>query len=213
MPYFSTVYHVNGRAFASVIQASDRAHALLLAVQRGFGETVHGALDAPPGDCRLQDILSRDPLEPGDMAAAFHAACWLGFLALSSGVAVPREILGDEGLAHALAHLAAGDSVDPEGRIADILRQAHDLETRIPGFPAPAGSARATRLEGEPAPRPVDIPLPDNRSHPEHLDKLAGDGLRPLYWPLPRWKKAQGRDQPLSKYVFAALFGALRGRQ
>lgn len=42
--------------------------------------------------------------DAGPNDAAFHAACYLGFLALSLEVASVREVLGDYGLLHELAH-------------------------------------------------------------------------------------------------------------
>ena len=50
------------------------------------------------------DDLGRIIREDGPTDKAFHAACYLAFLALSLVVATVSEVLGDYGLLHELAH-------------------------------------------------------------------------------------------------------------
>lgn len=82
------------------------------------------------GAWRAESVPAAD-----EMAAAVHAACFLGFLCLSSGVAAPREILGDEGLVHAIAHFAAGDPYQRDRQLERIQRLTAELELRAPGLP------------------------------------------------------------------------------
>lgn len=146
---FLTEYFIGGTRYCSEIWAADLAEARHFAIRRNIGERViseggNGPRDSETGDAAqpapgVADIVARTPedadmMDPDDMAEAFHAACWLGFLALSSGVATPREILGDEGLLHRLAHHATVDFRDPAQRRLEIRMLARDIETRIPGW-------------------------------------------------------------------------------
>lgn len=45
----------------------------------------------------------------GTAAAAIHAACFLCYRAIGAGLITVEEALGDDGLVHGLAHIAAGD--------------------------------------------------------------------------------------------------------
>lgn len=140
MKYFVTEYPIGEGRFGSVIEADDRAAALLLAHRRGLGERIlsNGGSNAPDdvplsvlvGAWRAESVPAAD-----EMAAAVHAACFLGFLCLSSGVAAPREILGDEGLVHAIAHFAAGDPYQRDRQLERIQRLTAELELRAPGLP------------------------------------------------------------------------------
>ncbi len=145
MPLFQTTYYINGHPYGSSIEAFDLAEARLIAMQRNIGERVISSGGEPPADdpgygpgvaeIVLTRAIGDEFLAAEDAAAALHGACWLGFLALSSGRASVAEILGDEGLIHRLAHHAAGDPYSPSRQRQEIARLAKDIERRIPGWP------------------------------------------------------------------------------
>ncbi len=167
MPVFQTTYFVNGRPYGSAIDAFDVAEARLIAMQRNIGERVisdGGARvrDDPAFGPSVEDIvltraIADEFLSPGDIAAAIHGACWLGYLALSSGRASVAEILGDEGLIHRLAHLAAHDPCNPSQERSKIAILAMDIAARIPGLPALPLSCASAAAETEKTLRPTTI--------------------------------------------------------
>lgn len=73
-----------------------------------------------------------DPVEC--VKQALHAACWLGYVAQSSGVVRPDELLNDNGLIHELSHAVVfglhKEGVNP----AAIIREAKRIESITPGF-------------------------------------------------------------------------------
>ena len=65
-----------------------------------------------------------------------HMACFVGFLALKSGVATVEDILGDCGLVHEIAHnMDIGEGNPCIATRAVVVRMARRIERAIPGYP------------------------------------------------------------------------------
>ena len=103
---------------------------------RNIGETVE-PLDPvpsrrPPDEKSLAGLIETD----GFTAAALHMACFVGFLALKSGVASIEDVLGDLGLIHEVAHnMHVGEGETCIASRAEVARMARRLERAIPGHP------------------------------------------------------------------------------
>lgn len=69
-----------------------------------------------------------DAEENGTVAAAIHAACYLCTCAIDAGHITYVEAIGDRGLVHELAHIAAGDTTRD---IASLEAMARDLEAKL----------------------------------------------------------------------------------
>ena len=86
----------------------------------------------PPEDKSLADIIEAEGFSAQDL----HMACFVGFLALKSGVASIEDVLGDVGLIHEIAHnLAFGEGVPCIENRAKVVRMARRIERAIPGYP------------------------------------------------------------------------------
>lgn len=131
---FPTEYRERGAPYGSVVEADNLAHAHILCAQRGLNERVVGMgwNGGDPGVGHFAIYLNE-----GDYTAALHAATFMIYLALSSRVATPREVVGDRGLVHEIIHLMQDTrgSQDAETIKARCLEQANDLAGRIPGWP------------------------------------------------------------------------------
>jgi hypothetical protein len=66
----------------------------------------------------------------GTVAAAIHAACYLSDCAIDAKLMDHKGALGDYGLVHALAHIAAGDTA-PFRSLAEIAAHAEYLEAQL----------------------------------------------------------------------------------
>ena len=103
---------------------------------RNMGETVE-PLDPvpskrPPVERTLADLIETD----GFTAEALHMACFVGFLALKSGVASIEDVLGDFGLVHEIAHnMHMGEGELCIASRAEVARMARRHERAIPGHP------------------------------------------------------------------------------
>ena len=101
-----------------------------------MGETVE-PLDPvpskrPPVERTLADLIETD----GFTAEALHMACFVGFLALKSGVASIEDVLGDFGLVHEIAHnMHMGEGELCIASRAEVARMARRHERAIPGHP------------------------------------------------------------------------------
>ena len=63
-------------------------------------------------------------------------ACFVGFLALKSGMSSIEEVLGDVGLIHEIAHnIDIGEGNPCIATRAAVVRMAHRIERAIPGYP------------------------------------------------------------------------------
>ena len=80
----------------------------------------------------MADIIEAD----GFTAEALHMACFVGFMALKSGVASIEEVLGDVGLLHEIAHnMDIGEGDTCIASRAEVVRMARRIERAIPGHP------------------------------------------------------------------------------
>lgn len=66
----------------------------------------------------------------GVVAAAIHAACYLSDCAIDAGLMSHKGALGDYGLVHALAHIAAGDTSSFK-TLAEIAIHASYIEAQL----------------------------------------------------------------------------------
>lgn len=137
LPYlFHTTYGEGGRRHGSVIEADDMQHARALAIERGLNETIEsqGWQGGDPGLGHFGAYLLN-----GQYVDALHEATFLGFVAMQSGVATAREVLGDRGLIHEIVHLMQfGDDLDdenPDSRNIRVRERAKDIALRVPGWP------------------------------------------------------------------------------
>lgn len=103
---------------------------------RNIGETVE-PLDPVPARRPPVERTLADSIETGGFTAeALHMACFVGFLALKSGVASIEDVLGDFGLIHEVAHnMHMGEGETCIASRAEVARMARRLERAIPGHP------------------------------------------------------------------------------
>lgn len=66
----------------------------------------------------------------GTVAAAIHAACYLSDRAIDAKIMDHKGAVGDYGLVHALAHIAAGDTASFK-TLAEIATHAAYLEAQL----------------------------------------------------------------------------------
>jgi hypothetical protein len=86
-------------------------------------------------------FLPSELFEKGEYVEAMHAACWLGFVACSSGTATGQELLDDNGVIHNLAHMCLPKQI-LDNNSQDYVKAIHDsilpklkaLEAKTPGF-------------------------------------------------------------------------------
>jgi len=140
MPWYLTVYNADGSepdvnnvvgSYSGDVWARSARHARQVAKRRGLGERILGETGRrrPPWTLPSEWIAKRK-LRDADV---FHALCWLGHLALKSGVATADELLGDNGLIHEYAHMRSwGGRTGLRRR--DLIAKAREIEGRIPGF-------------------------------------------------------------------------------
>lgn len=139
MPWFVTAYNADGStvanpegslvgSYGSHLHARSFREARKIARLRNLNETVIGQkpLNLCPYRPPSEWLKKRRP-NPTDV---FHSLCWMGHLALKSGVATVDEILGDQGLIHEYAHMRSGIA----GRRNKLIEMAQNIERRIPGF-------------------------------------------------------------------------------
>ncbi|AXQ69311.1 hypothetical protein HOU02_gp414 [Caulobacter phage CcrBL9] len=133
---FHTSYGEGARRHGTVIEADSIEHARALAVQRGLNETIDslGYQGGDPGLGHFGAYLLNERY-----VDALHEATFLGFIAMQSGAATAREILGDRGLLHEIVHLMQmGNDLDdehPDSRLIRIRERAKDIAMRVPGWP------------------------------------------------------------------------------
>ena len=85
-------------------------------------------------------LLQRGEIIPAAMldftAGALHMACFVGFLALKSGVTTVEDVLGDFGLIHEIAHnMDIGEGDPCVATRSEVVRMARKIEQAIPGHP------------------------------------------------------------------------------
>ena len=121
--------------FATTVKATPETIEEIV-VARNIGEVPEPRDTIPctrtPEDKPLADIIEAD----GFTVEALHMACFVGFLALKSGVATIEDVLGDVGLIHEIAHnLDIGEGDPCVASRAEVVRMAHSIERAIPGYP------------------------------------------------------------------------------
>lgn len=86
----------------------------------------------PPGSKPLADLIETE----GFTAEVLHMACFVGFLALKSGVVNIEDVLGDIGLIHEIAHnMDIGEGESCIASREEVVRIARRIERAIPGYP------------------------------------------------------------------------------
>lgn len=136
---FSTNYYIDGRPFGGEIEADDLQHAQMLAIQRGLNEVIDSQ-----GSKRATSLGGlRGYMANRQWDQAVHEATFLGFVGLTSGALTVREVMGDRGLIHEIAHFMefqdAGDPIEGfEATYERLMTLAKDFETRVPGWPRQA---------------------------------------------------------------------------
>lgn len=76
----------------------------------------------------------------GTVAAAIHAACYLSDCAIDAKLMSHKGAIGDYGLVHALAHIAAGDTA-PFQTLVEIATHASYLEMQLTEMQRRSGAA------------------------------------------------------------------------
>lgn len=116
VPWFLTDYRANWRrqddyedvaqpgAYGAYLWARNFRHAKKVALRRGMGERVVSTGNNGPAPYKTASemLRSRKPAHE-----KVHALCFLGQIALASGVATAQEIIGDEGIVHDYCHYGA----------------------------------------------------------------------------------------------------------
>ncbi|MDE0712554.1 MAG: hypothetical protein OXH60_10530 [Rhodospirillales bacterium] len=140
--YYSATYSLPNpdgqrRRFATVIKASPTSIEAVVRA-RNLGETDY--IDSRPFR-RLSPedaaSLAEQVEEHGVTPETMHRACFVGFLALKSGVRGVEEILGDTGLIHEMAHhLDLGEVGSCIASREELASMARRIERAIPGYPS-----------------------------------------------------------------------------
>lgn len=146
-PPYENAWGVPTQFFAATFEDAQR-----YAKERGINEEILGlATSIPP------IVLPSEWLAMGNIREALHAACWMGFVGLSSGKVTPYELLGDGGVIHNLSHLLLpksnfeGQGENYERVLAELPARLKAVEAKIPGYTRPVpfdvapGLAKAKR--------------------------------------------------------------------
>ena len=137
--FYSLDYHLcdpdgQRRRFASQVRATpETVEAVIAARNLGeFGSKTTLPFNAPPKDWCLAKMIEADGFAPH----VLHMACFVGFVAIKSGVATVEDILGDCGLVHEIAHnLDIGEGEPLIATRANLVEMARRIERAIPGYP------------------------------------------------------------------------------
>ena len=119
---FGTEYGVGGVTYGSQIEARTLEHAEQLAIQRGLNERIMGELEH--GDPKL-NLLKH--IDEENWAAALHEAVFLSFVGLTCGALSAREVLGDQGLVHEIAHKLHAPQFGPDMEIVNTLGETVEI--------------------------------------------------------------------------------------
>jgi len=122
--------------FGGYIWATSKRQAIDIAEKRGIGERVRcerGSRAAPYE--RASTILKKKRMERRKYELiVLHALCFLGMLALASGVSPIQEVLGDDGFLHDYCHKSSSR--------ADLIEKVEFIERRVPGYWPKRGEGR-----------------------------------------------------------------------
>lgn len=152
MPWYMTEYRVRPNAkYGDWLWARGWKDADRVAKRRGAGEKIIGEA----GRHRSRPYLSasqRLRQRKVNLEKAQHALAWVAYLALSSGRATTRQVLGDRGLLHLFAHhcefrknreMTVNNKHDRETlaecRPWRLAKMAARIERLIPGYCGPRG--------------------------------------------------------------------------
>lgn len=133
MPWYMTDYRANWRgqdadekscsvgAYGGHLWARSMRAAKRIAEARGLGErVVSRGFIKDPYKVASEMFRSKAPFEE-----KIHALCYLGMIAIASGVATPQEIIGDEGIVHKACHRRDKKT---------LLARIEEIERRVPGY-------------------------------------------------------------------------------
>ena len=110
--------------FCGNIRAKSLKDARSCAKARGMGEYVEPYIK--PTKKRPYKPASKVLSGRAALREKFHALCYLGQLALASGVAQPWEIVGDRGIIHRFSH--------GEGGSKSLMAEIRRIEGLVPGY-------------------------------------------------------------------------------
>lgn len=139
---YSTSYRVNNNTYGSYIYAKSLSDAEMLAEKRNIGETVYGVAGIVKdgyGRTVPEDLINPDFRDLNDyeflhnLPAVIHSACFMGFIAASSGVFTVAELLGDEGVVHELVHLMNGSRLSTRN-IRRARGKFMELQNKVTGL-------------------------------------------------------------------------------
>lgn len=137
MTRYPTEYTTCGGTYCSYVWAGGEREALALMAARGLGERPGAWLadEIYPAASELVCEVFAGRARPIDLA---HAATWLSFLAISSGVCDAHETLGDTGVLHQVIHdldaLEKAPNEDHSERVGYLIRLLQSIEEQIPGY-------------------------------------------------------------------------------
>ena len=135
LDYFLLDVERRERRFTTVVRGTPETIDKIIAT-RNIGEVPEPRdsvpCKRPPGSKPLADLIETE----GFTAEVLHMACFVGFLALKSGVVNIEDVLGDVGLIHEIAHnLDIGEGDPCIASRAEVVRMARSIEWAIPGYP------------------------------------------------------------------------------
>lgn len=115
--------------YSGSLWARSMADAHRIVLRRGLGEIVLWPLGTPKQYVYASDLIVKKIGTSGKAGEKrkLHALCYLGMLALASGVATVQEVIGDNGFIHEFCH----------GKNRHELRiRIRAIERRVPGYRA-----------------------------------------------------------------------------
>ncbi len=124
---FLAAYTDGRSAYGAEIEAQCLADALVFAAQRKLGERIIGKIEKPTTHGIRNLILA------WKLKEAVHEASFMCQFGLSSGVLSAREVVGDEGIIHLIAHLMLNNP--SQAMIDHTADLAFAMEMRVPGWP------------------------------------------------------------------------------
>lgn len=105
-------------SFFAVADSWEEAQAV--ADSRGMGEMVQGVQSVSEFNAESVAVKSFSDL--------LHMGCFLSYVALKSGKAIPDEILGDRGVLHEIVHVITGSCDDKtRDNVNDKIKWLFDL--------------------------------------------------------------------------------------
>lgn len=110
--------------FCGHIKAASLKEARSYAKARGMGEYVETYIK--PTKKRPYKPASKVLSGRAALREKFHALCYLGQIALASGVCQPWEIVGDRGIIHRFSH--------GEGGSKSLMAEIRRIEGLVPGY-------------------------------------------------------------------------------